>query len=267
MISMKNLENDKAFQRDALLDLNRMLDEELAKPPKKRDYQKIEEISRSCAAIMGDEEQEEQLIGQGYEKLISSVQKRPIRVARRFKLLMSAGIAAVVLLAANAISVAAFHQDVFSVIIHYTENSFSVETTDKTKVELPTTPDDPYGIKAEAARYGLVVEAPTYLPEGFVLWQVEEHESSAAKQIRFLFQKDEVHLAFSYAELYDMNAKAGIPSDHFNLEEIEVNGKPAITSKEDKQYSLIYYDGTMEYLMFSDCLAYEECDKIVSSIQ
>ncbi len=255
------------FEKDALAEITRMLDEEIAKPATNRDYDKIKELTDTYTYISGKEEQAQEATKRGIQKLTEQTRTPRIRITKRLKIMIVAACAAAVLLAANAISVAAFHQDVFSVIIHYTKHGFSVESPDEKKVELPTIPDDPYGIKTECAKYGLTVEAPTYLPEGFELWNVEEHESSSEKQISFAFQKSKEHLTFTYAELYDTNAKAGIPSDHFNLEEIEVNGKPAITSKEDKQYTLIYYDGIMEYLMFSDCLAYEECDKIAASIQ
>jgi hypothetical protein len=135
-------------------------------------------------------------------------------------------------------------------------------------IELPTTPDDPYGIKGECARYGLEVEAPTYLPEGFFLRDVEKYKNSTTiKKIVFRFRSGKAHLQFSYTYLYDENAKSSIPCDHFNLKEVEMNEKSAITSKEDGQYNLICYDGNLEYLIFSDNLNYDECEKIVNSIK
>lgn len=262
------MQHDK-FQQCALLELNRMLDEEMKKPLPKRDYQKIAEISRACSAVLGDEAKEKEVIRQGKQAFSSVSEMQSTRILRKRIHPATAVAVAVmaVLLSANFVTVRATNQNIVSFVIEYAQNGFSViPIQEEQEIHLPTTPDDPYGIKGFCARYGLDVEAPYYLPDGFYLWDVEEHENSAFKTISFWFRSEKVHLQFSYTEFYDSNGGSKIPSDYFNLEEIEVNGHSAITSKEDGQYNLICYDGNLEYLIFSDNLDYAECEKIVASI-
>ena len=258
---------DKEFTKNAVQDIRNQIDKEMEKPVDERDYQKIAELSQTCCELMGLLEEAKMTSETEIGKILNrskTIRRKPSK--RFYRTISVIGIAAVLLMA-NAVTVFATNQNIVSFVIERAEKDFSVTPIPEKVIELPTTPDDPYGIKGECAKYGLDVEVPTYLPEGFVLWNIEENENLARKDIAFWFQKGKVHFKFDYAELYDWNAKSGIPSDYFNLEEIEVNGKSAITSKEDGQYSLIYYDGNIQYLFTSDCLEYSECEKIVNSIK
>ena len=265
--SYKELLNSD-LERDALNEINQMLEEELSKKPSERNYDKIEEFTKAYSELSDEEDFIHEAAERGIRQLTEQNEKHHrIYMTRNLRLWLTAGVAAAVMLIANAVSVAAFHQNVFSVVVNYTKNGFSIGYPETEKIELPTSQDDPYGIIAECEKYGLHVESPTYIPEGFVPVEVKKHENSSCKEVSIRFENGENRLLFKYTELYDFNFKTNIPSDHFNLEEIQVNGKPAITSKEDGQYNLIYYDGNMEYLMYSNSLPYEECEKIVASIK
>ena len=188
-------------------------------------------------------------------------------MTRNLRLWLTAGVAAVVMLTANIVSVAAFNRNLFSVIVNYTKNGFSIGYLETEKIELSTSQDDPYGIIAECEKYGMYPETPHYLPEGFALENIEIFKEDVAKRLTFHYRRNSETIAISYKELYDSNFKSGIPSDHFNLEEIQVNGKSAIVSKEDGQFTLIYYEGNMEYIIAINHLDYDECNKIVASIK
>lgn len=250
-------------------DVRKLLDEELDKPEHKRDYARINELVSTHISLMGIEESAEERTTAGMVKLQERLheEKPRIRPTKRFRLLMTAGIAAVMLLAANAISVAAYQQDVFSVIVHYVDHNFFIEYPNDKILNLPTTPDDPYGIRTECAKYGLDVLAPMYLPEGFVLGDCECHQLDAytAVDFRFYRNKREV-IGFTYTCFADPDAYSSIPSDDMNLREVDVHGTPAIVSEEDGQYTIIFKKGTLETIITSDC-GYSECDKIIASLE
>ncbi len=259
--------DDKEFTKNAVQDIRNQIDKEMEKPADERDYQKIAELSQTCCELMGLLEEAKMTSETEIGKILNhskTIRRKPSK--RFYKTISAIGIVAVLLMA-NAVTVFATNQNIVSFVIERAEKDFSVTPIPEKVIELPTTPDDPYGIKGECAKYGLNVEVPTYLPEGFVLVDIEENENHARKDATFWFQNKNIHLKFIYAEIYDWNANLGIPSDKFNLEEIEVNGKSAVTSKEDGQYNLIYYDNNIEYFMTSDYLDYAECDKIVNSIK
>lgn len=249
--------------------VRKMLDKELEKPEHKRDYARIDELVNTHISLMGIEESVEERRAAGMVKLQERLreEKPRIRPTKRFRLLLTVGIAAVMLLASNAISVAAFHQDVFSVIIHYAEHGFSVEYPDNKKVELPTTSDDPYGIRTECAKYGLDVLAPMYLPEEFVLGdcEISQVENAYTRvDFRFYRNRHEV-IGFTYTCFADPDAYSSIPSDDMNLREVDVHGTPAIVSEEDGQYTIIFKKEALETIITSDC-GNSECDKIIASL-
>lgn len=256
------------LEKDVLNEINQILEEELLKKPSERDYDKIAELTKTYSELSGEEDFIHEATKRGISQLIEQDVKRPqIHMMRKLRLWLTVGVAAVIMLTVNMISVAAFQQNVFSVVVNYAKKGFSVEPPETEKIELPTSPEDPYGIIAECAKYELYPETPHYLPEGFVLENIEVFNEDVAKRLTFHYIKNNETIAISYKELYDSNFKSGIPSDHFNLEEVQVNGKSAIISKEDGQFTLIYYDDNVEYIIATNHLDYDECNKIVASIK
>lgn len=257
------------FEADTLQELKRELAEEIAKPERKRDYPKIAELNEAYAFLSGEEAAIEESAVRGMEAL----KRRPkhISLKRRTKCMMTASAAAIMLLAANIYTVAAYQKDVFSVIVEYTQDSFSVKYTEHEIIELPTTPEDPYGIKAECAKYGLEdVYAPTYLPEGFALGECEHDITKGyCTRVAFYYYRDHREsIVINYKLFENPRTSSSIPSDHFNLTEIQINGQPAIVSKEDEQCSLIFRkDQNLEILMYTEYLDYHESDQIIASLE
>lgn len=258
------------FEQEALGELNRMLDEEMAKPHKMRDYAKIEEISRACAAVMGDAEQEKEAMQQGYETLTAALHKPRIRMTGRIKAAAVLASAAAVLVGANIFTVTAYNMNLFSALVKITNGGFALNPQPQETAELPTTAEDPYGIKAECAKYGITdVLAPTYLPESFTLGilnqeTIEDHLNS----IDFTFYDADGNLIQILYNQWDNETLHGnTPCDDYNLTETEIDGNPAIISKEDGQYVLVFRNDTnLETQIWMDGVDYEECDKIVASL-
>lgn len=57
------------------------------------------------------------------------------------------------------------------------------------------------------------------------------------------------------------------PSDEFNVEQITINNKPAVISKEDGQFTLVYKNNDTLMTIFTQNIPYTECDKIIESIK
>ena len=257
------------FEKDALKEIKQMLDEELAKPAQRRDYDKIDELTDAYSYLTGMETFIQEATERGVQKVARSAEGKPnIHMNKRIRLFTTVGIAAVMLFAANVFTVVAYQQDIFTVIIHYTQNGFSVEYPPMDTIELPTTTDDPYGIKTECAKYGLDVLTPTYLPEGAKLGNYEYNKADGyCTSVNFWYYYDNKAVINLCYNLYENpSGQTLIPSDDFNLSEIEINGISAIVSKEDNQYSVIFRDGNLETIISSD-YGYEECDKIAASLQ
>ena len=69
-----------------------------------------------------------------------------------------------------------------------------------------------------------------------------------------------------YKNAEDMQ-NTGYPSDYFNVEEINIHGKSAVVSKEDNQYTLVYANGNLLMIVFTQDVDYEECQKLTESIE
>ncbi len=271
---MKNITGEMLkhdFEQEALGELNRMLDEEMAKPHKVRDYAKIEEISRACAAVMGDAEQEKEAMQQGYETLTAALHKPRIRMTRRFKAAAVLASAAVLMVGANIFTVAAYDMNLFSALVKIVDGGFALNPQPQETVELTVVADDPYGIKAECAKYGITeVLAPTYLPEGFTLGNVtHDFAEDCLNSVFFTFYDAERNSIQIYYDQWDSESLYGnTPCDSYNLTETTIDGNPAVISKEDGQYVLVFRNDTnLETKFWMEGVAYEECDKIIASLE
>lgn len=258
------------FEKDALKDIRQLLDEELAKPAHKRDYDKIEELTDVYSDLTRMESFIQEATERGVQELTESSEKKSIiRLSKRIKVLIVAASIVAMIGIANVITVVAWNMDVFSVIIHYYQNGFSVDFDNTPTAQLPVSEDDPYGIKGECAKYGMPVEAPSYLPDGFVLEECNHTDIDSSFICTFHFRKDNQYICIDY-ELFDDEERMNdvkVPSDAFNLSEIEVNGKTAIVSKEDQQYTILWRDELLLSSLFMKDVPYDECDKIVNSLQ
>lgn len=249
--------------------VKKLLDEELSKPERDRDYERIDEMINAHISLMGIEESVKEQTAAGMSRLQARLrEKKPrVRPAKRIRMLMTAGIAAVMVLALNIVSVAAFQRDIFSVVVEYAETSFSVKYPSGNDTNLPTTPDDPYGIKAECAKYGMDVLAPTYLPEGFELYDCKATESQHMVRIEFWYYRNcQDVVKISYTNFLSSEFSSSIPTNDFNLHEIDIHGTPAIVSEEDDQYTAIFKKDCLETIITTDC-GYAEGDKITASLE
>lgn len=131
------------------------------------------------------------------------------------------------------------------------------------------TDEDKYGIKVECEKYGIYPEVPHYLPEGFELYKVEHHSFENNNNIEFQFRCGDDKINIGYDMFTDKSemSEVGFPSDHFNLEKIEINDREAITSKEDGQFTLVYPCDNILMSIYTKTLSYDECDKIAQSIR
>ena len=197
-----------------------------------------------------------------YEK----TSKKTFSVMKRFAPVLCC---MVLVLAANCITVLAYDMNIISAVIKFTQGGFSVDFGNQPEeVVLPTSEDDPYGFIAKLAEYDIEFETPHYIPDGFVLTEVDTNvNENYANTVRFIFRKNKQTISIDYVRYWNDVGQIGIPSDHYNISETEINGSPAIVSKEDNQYTITYQKDKTVFFMFADGVPYDECEKIVESIK
>lgn len=247
-------------------ELTKELDKELAKPAP--DYDLVDELAKAiieARSISVEEKETDSELETIKEK--AAISKRPFRIP---KWTAAVAAACVMLIIANTVTVAAWNMNIVSAIITFTQGGFNVDYNNQQKDEiyLPTSSEDPYGIIAELAKYEIETETPHYLPEGFVLTETtHDVNESYCTDIHFLYNNGNQIISLLYSKYYGERGSVGIPSDHYNISERDVNGTTAIVSKEDNQYTIMYQKGDTEFIMFTQDVPYDECEKIVDSIK
>ena len=267
----QNITNDRELTKNAYQHIKAQLDEEMSKPVKKRDYEKIASLSADlCALIDGEPETNE--VDNGINKLYNRIseyeknrRKPSVRLVRK---MIPVVCVAAVMLVANCFTVSAFGKNVFSVVIEFAQGGFSIDFNKRNDViELPTSEDDPYGIIAECAKYEIYPETPHYLPDGFEIRNVNYNENDSFSSVSFDFYNGEKSISIAYDMFTGEIGKMGIPSDNFNISETKVNGHIAIISKEDNQFTITYKADNIVTCIFTQDVDYSECDKIIASIK
>lgn len=254
------------FQSKSADELREMLDNELSKPADKTDYGLVDELT---TAIIEAEGKERLTVDADMEldKLQSKIAKSN-RVIHIPKWAFGLSAACVMLICVNCISVAAWNTNIVSAVIKFTKGGFSVDFNNESTFELPTAENDPFGIIAECAKYDIYPETPFYLPEGFVLDFIDTNvNEDYANTVRFIFKNENQRISLDFIRYWNEIGKIGVPSDDFNISETEVNGYPAIVSKEDNQYTITYQKDKTVFFMFAQDVPYDECEKIVESIK
>ena len=198
----ETLMTDSTFPSLEDSDFDCLTDEEMSKPVKKRDYEKIASLSADlCALIDGEPETNE--IDNGINKLYNRIseyeknrRKPSVRVVRK---MIPVVCVAAVMLAANCFTVSAFGKNVFSIVIEFAQGGFSIDFNKQNDViELPTSEDDPYGIIAECAKYEIYPETPHYLPDGFELTLMTNDVNEHSNYAKFVFRNEDKVIALTY---------------------------------------------------------------------
>ncbi|MDE6657228.1 MAG: DUF4367 domain-containing protein [Oscillospiraceae bacterium] len=272
---------DEDLKEQFIQEINRALDEELKKSAKKRDYDKIEELTQAYTELMGVEAQVETSMQHCISEVKSKVSPKR-KITRKMRVVFAGISVAIVLFVMNIITVSAFNMNVFSFIVHITNDDFSVnfplsasEVSDDDVIMLSISPDDPYGMIAECAKYEIYPETPHYLPEDYVLTLCYyEDMPSYEKHVKFTFTNQH-NAKQSIMFIYDLyEDKESISNTKFSnvehhLNEIEINGNPAILAEEkkDKQFTVAYVLDTLTVSIFTQDVSWEEVDKVINSMK
>lgn len=256
---------DKEFNVEAYSYIKTELDRETSKPVRKRDFNRIEQLTSQLVELSGDDTPNNTV--KLYERIrnYERVSKKSVNIFKKF---IPALCCFVLIFMANCVSVAAWDMNIVSAVIEFSKGGFAVDFGKPVEeIHLPTSEDDPYGFIAKLAEYGIEFETPHYIPEGFSLVNVEYNENSVKTSILFEFYNGKQSISVYYDNFYNEVGQTGIPSDHFNISETKVNGCPAIVSKEDNQYTITYQRDKTVFFMFTRNVSYDECEKIVESIK
>ena len=264
---------DTDFEKDVAKIISAQINEELGK--KKPDYNKIAELSEQYSYIVSADEEIESRSEQHIQQILSTARQEKTKFSIRMKVFSALTACAVIAFGLNIYSFNAWGMNMIDAIYTMQKGGMSIDIHNindfgRKTIELPTSHDDPYGIKAKCAEYGVYPETPTYIPDGFELKHFEEYEYDTHKTIRFFYRKNGyIWLNITYMEYIDYESipPVGIPTDTYTVHEETINGHSSWILKEDNQFTDIYIDNeNIKYSFFMQSLDYDECYKIVESM-
>lgn len=243
-------------------ELEKRLDLELKKLSP--DYDLVDELTKAILEARGIAVNEIDV-----KPEIQAIRQRKIKRIKFPKWAVAVSAACVVLIGANVFSVSAWDMNIFSVIVEFTKGGMSIDLGKSEVINLPTSENDIYGIKAKCAEYDISPLTPHYLPEGFELVDFYADVNEALSDICFFYQKGNAKLNITYTKYVDSNntPPMGIPADTYNLLETEVNGQTMFISKEDNQFTATFLNNGIVYVVTSNKLDYVECQKVVESMK
>lgn len=260
---LEKIRSESFSEESTAEELEKQLELELKKPHP--DYDLADELSKTILEARG-----QTVKAINVKPKIQAIRRKNIRRVRFPKWAMAVSAACVVLIGANAISVSAWDMNIFSAIVKFTKGGMSVNLNQKKNIiELPISEEDPYGIKAKCAEYDIFSLTPHYLPKGFELVDFYADINEAISDICFFYQKDEFKLNITYTKYADSEktSTVGIPTDTYNLQEVEINRQTAFILKEDKQFTATFLNDGIVCVIFSNKLDYDECQKVIESMK
>lgn len=248
--------------------LKRSLEEELSKPFAKQNTNKIMDIVAKLTEY--EENETKSLILKNKTECFSNITSGRNRKKSTLKILRRSIVClATLLIGLNVYTVSAYNENVFSFLIEFTKGGVLIQFNDSQKDEviIPTEENDPYGIIAKCKENGIEnIETPHYIPEGFILTNLETNNNEFSKYIHFTYEKGNQLISLTFEEYPDeIPEKIGIPSDEHNVTEIKINGHSAIMSREDDQMIVLCAYKSQKINILTRNIDYSECDKILDS--
>lgn len=265
-VLLKILSEDESETIKTESELNDMIDNEFSKSKKLTDYTLIDELIKGAIESRGDNVKSvntDQMLNKFKKKQKNDNIKRKNRIKKWTIGIVSGFI--LIVFGSNAYTISAYNKNVITLFIEYLDGSINIDFKNEYgKIGLEVSDDDPYGIIGLCSSTGIEIETPHYLPDGIKLVKMERENTDDFRYVFIRYENGKQFITFTF-DTY-LESIEGIPSNKYNLSEIEINGNKAIVSKEDNQMILIFLSGDYVFNMFTQDVNYSECEKIINSI-
>lgn len=269
---LKNIADDSETEKMLLAELQYQLNKELDKPLRKRDFDRIEELTSSIRELTDSPESISERTRSGTEYLCGKLNQDRKRTVNRFIYTIAAALCGCIVLMAglNIYSFSAFGRNIFSAIVEFSKNGVIIDfSLTDSSADIPENPvSDKYGFREKYAYYGIEAEAPEYMPDGFELADLFCEEMSESTIISFYYKKDGAKLDFS-VEIYDDGADIPsvlIPDSERDVRQELIGGHYTNVISDNNAFTAAYRCGNAVYIIFADGLSYDEFEKTVGSM-
>lgn len=256
--------------QEFLEELQEKLSDELDKQPSERDYDLIEELTDTINLLMGTNDLIEKRSQIGISQIQQINAQNKQRRTKQIIRILTPCLCAMILVLSNIWSYSALGMNSFSAMYQIMQGGITIDFTKQQDIVSEST--NPYQDEMNriCTSHNIDAMLPAYIPANYTPTDLfgQVHENNTFCIVLFYFKHKDSTLLLQvshYADPEEM-PPIGIPSDHYNISEQTIDGTTICISKEDQQFTAAFAKGTTQYLLFSDRLDYDECQRILESM-
>lgn len=270
---LKNIAADSETEAMLLKETQRQLEEEISKPFRKRDYNKIEELTSRVRSISESREAAQLRDECGKKYLHERINEQSAKKKRRLPAsgLIAALCCLTIVLGLNMYSFSTFGTNIITAVVKHTQGGISLDFSqpDSGNSETEVSEADSYGIKEKCLEYGVDCAAPEYIPEGFVLDDFMCEELSDSTNCIFYYSRGEdiFNLTIEKYKSSELIPPVLIPNEESNVREEFINGNLVYVMNENENYTAVYSSGDIVYLFYTSGTEFEEIYKVIKSME
>ena len=270
--SNSHVNPDQAF----LEELQEKLSKELEMPHSERNYDRIEEWTDTINLLLGTSELIDKRSKIGILQLRQEKEKVNRRRMKRVICTFVSCFCAGVLIISNIWSYSVLGMSAFSVMYQVMSGGITIDFKKQENVPPESyNSDSLYNCYlAEMRRIceneNISSRLPDYLPDEYtkteLFGQVIRATHVCTVIFHFEHQGSKLILQIMDYDSSDNMPPMGVPSDHYNISEQIIDGIRVCISKEDQQFTAVFEEGTIQYMLYIDNTDYAEGQKILQSM-
>ncbi|MBQ6039222.1 MAG: DUF4367 domain-containing protein [Oscillospiraceae bacterium] len=261
--------NSDDDEQQLLHNAKAQLDIEINKPFNQRDYDLIDKLTKQIALLDGTDEWIQRRSQTGVKLMQAEMLKRHKSITMKKIYIAAPCILTIIILISNALTISVWGTNVFSAVYQIIKGGVTIDFSKESEIiqeDFTTYSDE---MKQICEQYNIPAKIPTYIPNGFVPSEnYGTFYDTLTKQVLFFnFKRNQEILNFQISKITSSdNSSLGIPTDHHNISIQAINGTTVHIMKEDSQYSAAFMIDDVQYLIATDRLDYDECQKILDSM-
>lgn len=270
--SNSHVNPDQAF----LEELQEKLSKELEMPHPERNYDRIEEWTDTINLLLGTSELIDKRSKIGILQLRQEKEKVNRRRMKRIICTFVSCFCAGVLIISNIWSYSVLGMSAFSVMYQVMSGGITIDFKKQENV-LPESYNSDSLYNCYLAEMRRICEnenissrLPDYLPDEYtkteLFGQVIRATHVCTVIFHFEHQGSKLILQIMDYDSSDNMPPMGVPSDHYNISEQIIDGIRVCISKEDQQFTAVFEEGTIQYMLYIDNTDYTEGQKILQSM-
>lgn len=262
----KKVINDMEIRENMISDLERALEEEIEKPSKAWESEKIEELSKTIYMLRGDGESN--TYAPQEEAVLRKLRSRKLLFKRMYSRVAALAACLMVTFVVIITDKPAYSVKPLPAGCKVSGSYVQIKFEEDGPIDLPMAESDPYGMIAKAAEYNLEPVVPSYIPEGMELTRVDGRVSGRNSRCQFDFTHKKQTVSWDIRRLafWENRGEPCYPTDTFDVTLEEIGGCTVYIIQNKEFDTAVFVDGLTLYRLRVHYMDHEEFRKILDSL-